>query len=99
MQLYLDQIISSNSGTVQIVLPSGTKIKGILTEDPTYSVQNNWGPILPGIGSLSEMAQLADNTNIVAFINASSAGWKGTEPLTISLQFILINYKINFLIY
>ena len=93
MQLYLDQIISSNSGTLQIALPSGEKIKAILTEDPTYSVQNNWGPILPGIQALSDISQMADNTNIIAFINASSAGWKGTEPLTISVQFILLNYK------
>lgn len=93
MQLYLDQIISSNSGTLQIALPSGAKIKAILTEDPTYSVQNNWGPILPGIQTLSDISQMADSTNIIAFINASSAGWKGTEPLTISVQFILLNYK------
>ncbi len=41
MQLYLDQIISSNSGTVQIVLPSGTKIKGILTFNIKYIIFRN----------------------------------------------------------
>lgn len=97
--LYLDQILKKKSGVVTLTIPdpvnvgSTTTLTGLLTESPSISLQNSWGSLFPDISTLSDFSQLVGSQNIISWLAASQAGWKGTDPLAIGIEFYMISYK------
>lgn len=97
--LYLDQIIEKSSGVITLTIPDVTggsnwsTLTGYLSESPSISLQNTWGSLFPDMSTLADISSLAGSKNIISFLTASQAGWKGTEPLTIGVEFYMISYK------
>ena len=101
MTLLLNQIFTnSKSGIVKITMPNPGKIPtfdfkpitGILVNDPSIRLRNQWGSILPGNEDLNELMALTGNRNLFAWVSASSAAWKSSDPLNIGLDFYLLSY-------
>lgn len=68
-------------------------IVGLMTGDVTFSAQNKWGPVINDISNLTDLSALVGSQDMFSWISASTMCWKGTEPLSISIEFYLINYK------
>ena len=103
-KLFLDGIFTDNSdspSSVRITMPnrSGNSnvpkidLVGLMQGDVSFSAQNNWGTIVSDITNLQDLASLAGSGNMFSWIAASTMCWKGTNPLNISVEFFLINYK------
>ena len=100
-KLFLDGIFTGSSES-----PSSIKIEhrnsdgvkdvslvGLTTSDPSFSAQNKWGPIINDVGNLQDLASLMGSSNYLSWIGASVMCWKGTTPLSLGVDFYLINYK------
>lgn len=79
-------------------LPSGTFCKnyiitGLMANDPTWTAANSWGPVISDLANLQDWASLIGAQSQVSWINASTMCWKGTAPLSLSIEFYLINYS------
>ena len=106
--LYLDGIFNKNSGspsTVRIWIPNKSEetghevdLYGLLIGEPTFSLQNKWGPIINDISNLTDVTSLMGSASLFTWIAASTNCWKGTSPISVNVSFYLINYKtgLNF---
>jgi len=108
-KLFLDGIFSNSSyspSTIYISMPNmpqssflksnpegGSILRGLLISEPSFSAQNKWGPVINDITNLQDVASLIGSNSMFSWINASTMCWKGTSPLTVSVEFYLINYK------
>lgn len=68
-------------------------IQGLLVNEPTLSSSVKWGPILNDLTNIQDVASLLGSPHMWSWIGASVMCWKGTAPLTTSIDFYLINYK------
>ena len=103
-KLFLDGIFDENSkspSTIYISIPiatessyiSGGILRGLIIGDPTWSASNKWGPILNDLSNLQDWASLLGEANQFSWISASTMCWKGTSPLSLAVDFYLINYS------
>lgn len=110
MTLILNQIFTqSKSGIVTLLVPADTEadkttyaagakygtIKGFLVNDPSVSVRNQWGSIMPDVSDLNEFLMVAGQQNLFSWVSASAAAWKSCEPLQIALDFYLLSLNKN----
>lgn len=103
MNLFLDGIFDKSSTSPNKITLSFTEWKGsenrkrvlygLLASEPTVSTRNKWGPILDNLGNLADLTSMMGSQSVVSWIGASVMCWKGTDPLRMSLDFYLINYK------
>ena len=103
MTLFLDGIFndgnrSPSAITIRypVVYPDGyddDTITGLLISEPTMSTSINWGPILNDLSNIQDISSLIGASQMWTWIGASAMCWKGTSPLTTSVEFYLINYK------
>ena len=102
--LYLDGVFDSNNSaspsTVRIVSPNpgeggSVDVTGLLIGDPTFSLQNKWGPIISDVSNLTDFSSLWGTAGMFSWIAASTNCWKGTSPVSLGISFYLINYKQN----
>ena len=103
-KLFLDGIFkwgSESPSSVKISMPYKSsktllpllELVGLMTGDPSFSAQNKWGTIINDISNLADVASLVGSSSMFSWINASTMCWKGTSPLTMGIEFYLINYK------
>ena len=69
-----------------------TNVIGFLSEDPTINMKTNWEAIIPDATAISDWTQLS-GMGAVSWIASSKASWKGTDPITLTLNFYLLSYK------
>lgn len=104
--LYLQKLFESSSkgslgntsGRIELTIPSFNNsspktLIGYTGENITYTLSNRWGTLLPGDEDLAKISGLFGQKTILNWINSSTVGWLGSEPLTIPLVFYLISYK------
>lgn len=107
MTLFLNTIANDVAGTVVFSLPncennrdndSGsykyTIVQAFLSEDPVINMKNNWESIIPDATALSDFTQLA-GIGATSWISTSKASWKGTDPITVTLNFYLLTYRMS----
>ena len=103
-KLFLDGIFDEGSrspSTITISIPVPTKssyitgdvLRGLIVGDPTWSASNKWGPLLNDLSNLQDWASLLGEANQFSWVGASTMCWKGTTPLTLGIEFYLINYS------
>lgn len=103
-KLFLDGIFTDGSespSSVRITMPNRSSktnvpainLVGLMQGDVSFSAQNNWGTIVNDISNLADLASLSGSNNMFSWIGASTMCWKGTSPLSIGIEFFLINYK------
>lgn len=102
MSLFLNTIANDVAGTVCFSLPvigddgrlkEYVNIEAFLSEDPQISMKNNWEAIIPDVGALNDFTQLISG-NQTSWLSSSKASWKGTDPITITLNFYLITFRM-----
>lgn len=101
MTLYLQSILSTkSSGIITLDIPvidgaeqNRKSISGFLTEDIQFSVKNEWGNIIPNLETLSGLSQIIGSQDILTWVAATQAGWKGTAPIELSTEFYM--YSID----
>ena len=101
--LFLDGILGDSSdspSTVRIKLMNPSEkaglrvdLKGLMIGDPTFSMGNKWGTIINDLSNLQDFSSLVGSDSMFTWINASTMCWKGTNPLSMAIEFYLINYK------
>ena len=104
-ELFINTIANSCAGMALFSLPNTTNesdengytgtyknVVGFLSEDPTISMKNSWDAIIPDATSLSDFTQLS-GMGAVSWMSTSKAAWKGTEPITLTLNFYLLTYR------
>ena len=69
-----------------------TNVIGFLSEDPSINMKTNWEAIIPDATAISDWTQLS-GMGAVSWIASSKASWKGTDPITLTLNFYLLSYK------
>lgn len=105
-KLFLDGIFnedynSPSSVIITMPYPSGKAIDsppqltGLMIGDPTWGAANTWGTVINDISNLSDISSLVGSESMFSWINASTMCWKGTAPLSLGIEFYLINYKKN----
>ena len=105
-KLFLDGIFSTEGdgndspSTIYISVPNfsrklyeGVFLTGLMVGDPTWNASNKWGPVLNDLSNLQDVASLIGSQSMFSWVNASTMCWKGTDPLSINVEFYLINYK------
>ena len=103
-KLFLDGIFtdSSNSpSSVRITVPNYNSraaipplmLVGLMTNDVTFSAGNSWGTVINDLTNLQDLSALMGSDSMFSWISASTMCWKGTSPLSIGIEFYLINYK------
>ena len=105
-KLFLDGIFGDDSNSpssVRITVPnpnydakteaSNLTLVGLMTGDVTFSAQNSWGTIISDLTNLQDLGSLMAQSSLISWISASTMCWKGTSPLSIGIEFYLINYK------
>ena len=81
MTLILNQIFSGGgSGVITLEVPSaesGTTqtIKGLLVNDPSIKVRNQWGSVLPDTQDLNQFMTVLGSQNLYSWVSASAASW------------------------
>ena len=107
MTLFLNTIANDVAGTVVFSLPNCdndrdttgkgnyryTIVQGFLSEDPVINMKNNWESVIPDATALSDFTQLA-GIGATSWISTSKASWKGTDPITVTLNFYLLTYRM-----
>lgn len=107
MTLFLNTIANDVAGTVVFSLPNCdndrdttgkgnyryTIVQGFLSEDPVINMKNNWESVIPDATALSDFTQLA-GIGATSWISTSKASWKGTDPITVTLNFYLLTYRL-----
>lgn len=99
MSLFIKQIAENLSGQVAFSLPSSTgnggityrEVVGFLSEDPVIKMGNKWESLIGDLGGLNDFMQLSKQGQ-VSWVSASKMAWKGTDPITVTLNFYLITY-------
>ena len=102
-ELFIDTIANSCAGVALFSLPTVgssekdgfggyTTVVGFLSEDPSISMKTNWEAVIPDATSLSDWSQLS-GMGAVSWIASSKASWKGTDPITLTLNFYLLTYR------
>ena len=108
-KLFLDGIFSSEEqgnsspSVVYITMPNppskdiggSVELTGLMVGDPTWGAANKWGTIINDISNLTDISSLIGSESMFSWISASTMCWKGTAPLSIGIEFYLINYKQN----
>lgn len=103
-KLFLDGIFKKNDSPsgVHIYMPNSSKktgentalnLYGLMVGDVSFQAQNKWGTILHDLSNLADFSSLAGQESMFSWVNASTMCWKGTNPLTIGIEFYLINYQ------
>ena len=106
-KLFLDGIFKKNGendspSAVYIYMPNAASsltsaevpyITGLMVGDPSWGGANQWGTILNDVSNLTDISSLIGQASMFTWINASTMCWKGTSPLSMSIEFYLINYK------
>ena len=67
--------------------------QGLLVSEPTMSSRIRWGSILGGFENLNDLMSLLGSKDMWYWIGAGTMCWKGTDPLTTSFEFYMINYR------
>ena len=105
MTLFLNTIANDVAGTAVFSLPNCgnetdaqdntgyTIVQGFLSEDPVINMKNNWESVIPDATALSDFTQLA-GIGATSWISTSKASWKGTDPITVTLNFYLLTYRM-----
>ena len=102
MTLFINTIADNCAGMALFSLPNTastggyggyTNVVGYLTEDPSINMKTNWQALIPDATSLSDWTQLS-GMGAVSWIATSKAGWKGTDPITLTLNFYLLTYRM-----
>lgn len=103
--LFLDGIFDGGLVTpsaVYITMPNKPKgsfykdtVVGLMVGDPTWGASNKWGPVISDLSNFQDWASLIGAQSQVSWISTSTMCWKGTTPLSISIEFYLINYSGN----
>lgn len=100
--LYLDGIFSSvmsSPSSVRLSIPNPSDkgftldLVGLIIGDPTFSTQNKWGTVINDVSNLTDVTALLGTSSMFTWINASTMCWKGTAPLSLSIEFYLLNYR------
>lgn len=99
MSLFIKQIADNLAGQVAFSLPymdeqgsaSYKEVIAFLSEDPVIKLGNKWESLIPDLGSINEFTQLA-GIGQSSWISTSKMSWKGTDPITVNLNFYLITY-------
>lgn len=102
--IFLTNIFSMQSdspSSVKITLPNASsssnlkkvELVGLMTGDPSFSAQNKWGTIINDISNLTDISSLIGSDSLFTWISASTMCWKGTSPLTMGIEFYLINFQ------
>lgn len=108
-RLFLDGIFEANGSgnnspsAVYITMPNysgktrqgATSLTGLMVGDPTWTASTKWGPIINDVSNLQDISSLMGTESMFSWISASTMCWKGTSPLSISIDFYLINYSKN----
>ena len=101
-KLFLEGIFENNSES-----PSSVKIHcspsadavgeinltGLMLSDPSFSAQNKWGPVINDVTNLQDLGSMLKTESLFSWISSSVMCWKGTSPLSLAIDFYLINYK------
>ena len=103
--LFINTIANSCAGMALFSLPEATNqgttggytgryalVTGFLIDDPQITMKNNWEAIIPDTTSLSDFTQLA-GMGPVSWMSTSKAAWKGTDPISLTLNFYLLTYR------
>lgn len=94
MSLFIKQIADKLAGQVAFSLPDNgnfVEVVGFLSEDPVIKMGNKWDSLIPDLGSINEFMQIA-NQGQASWVSTSKMAWKGTDPITVMLNFYLITY-------
>lgn len=95
MALFIKQIADKLAGQVAFSLPEGdgtyNNVIGFLSEDPVIKMGNKWESLIPDLGTINEFMQIA-NQGAASWVSTSKMAWKGTDPITVTLNFYLITY-------
>ena len=95
MALFIKQIADKLAGQVAFSLPTSdggyAEVIGFLSEDPVIKMGNKWEPLISDLNTINEFTQLA-NLGQSSWISTSKMAWKGTDPITVNLNFYLITY-------
>ena len=68
-----------------------TAIRAFCTDDVTINLGNEWGSILPSLGSITQFSQLGNEGNVVTWLAGTRASWRGNKPLTFPLTFYIFS--------
>lgn len=102
-KLFLDGIFSNTSdspSSLRITMPNYNgrsdvpeiDLVGLMISDVSFSAQNSWGTVVNDLTNLQDLSALVGSDSMFSWISASTMCWKGTSPLSISIEFYLINY-------
>ena len=94
-------IISDSPSSVKLTVPNPNpdtnvprlELVGLMTGDVTFSAGNTWGTVINDLSNLQDLSALMGSDSMFSWIGASTMCWKGTSPLSISIEFYLINYE------
>ena len=103
-KLFLDGIFDESNvspSSVIITMPNPSKkeiggsveLTGLMVGDPSWGAANSWGTVINDVSNLTDISSLLGSESMFSWINASTMCWKGTSPLSIGIEFYLINYK------
>lgn len=101
--LFLDGIFkeyNTSPSSVLINVPTtrdpihpSVNVRGLIVGDPSFSVQNKWGPIINDISNLTDYSSAVGDASLFSWVSASTMCWKGTTPLILGFDFMVINYS------
>lgn len=95
MSLFMKQIADKFAGLVAFSLPNCSggyvSVAGFLTEDPVIKMANKWESLIPDLSTINDFSTLA-NYGASSWVSTSKMAWKGTDPITIGVNFYLITY-------
>ena len=70
-----------------------TLIAGLLRSEISISGSNKWGPVISDLTNLSDAVQFMGWQQIYSWVGASTQCWKSTDPISLNLEFTMVNYK------
>ena len=105
MNLFLDGIFdescdSPNKVTISFTEWTGTgtsnrSLRGLLASEVSFRTANQWGPYLQNLAYLADVSSLVGTQSMLSWVGASAMCWKATKPISLAVDFYLINYKKN----
>lgn len=102
--LFLDGIWESGNyqnsacpNAIRLTIPSENvqtlQLIGLMAGDASFSLQNKWAPVISDVNNLRDLTSLMGSSSMFTWINASTMCWNGTAPISLGVEFYLINYK------
>lgn len=95
MSLFIKQIADKFAGLISFSLPNCNggyvNVAGFLTEDPVIKMANKWESLIPDLNTINDFSTLS-NYGASSWVATSKMAWKGTDPITINVNFYLITY-------